>query len=660
MTQQSRSGGSPAERAEALLTRSRSRFLQALREAAEEVIHHPDWLDAFTGAAGECFDELSSQRPGRGPEDVRGLTASRMNLVHDNETDYSIALINLDQRLHDYCGRDLAALHMRMRMQLIGTPLVLQDESPLGTESVCRALRGLKEAERLSATEALGLLQQLEEPLRRHLSGFYRAFEHELANEGLGARVRGRPQHVEPDEEAPDSADSPAARVKLGVHPVDALRLSVLARHKGKPQPAGGLDRSLASALIDRIEAWLGERQQYGAGVPVSLGASELGALLSPTKAAAVEVIETICGYAAEAPRLPTPFRSLIARLRVPLLRLALRSETLLAAERHAALRMVDQIANLGRTVAPDCSPDLPVCRGLLTIVNTLAQAPRISDKDFEAALGAVEALVLSRQRSAVARAAAFKSEVERMERRDVALQHACRALYLVIGHAKPSPVRNFLENYWVHVIAKVAYRHGSDSAEWATRLHTANRLLATVDDSQGARSLKRRVAEIPYLIEELKEGLGWVGLTESRIWDALAPCMALHANLIAGKPAPEFVPRRSSCRPTLSSRAEKSGLRVLKHKQYVPGELPLPPAWAALEVGDTVSVALPDGSVMRGFVAQFAPLRQVILIADGDDNVQLAITARALSQQVELPETQLFRPVSIVDEAASSKLVHT
>ena len=53
MTQQSRSGGSPAERAEALLTRSRSRFLQALREAAEEVIHHPDWLDAFTGAAGE-------------------------------------------------------------------------------------------------------------------------------------------------------------------------------------------------------------------------------------------------------------------------------------------------------------------------------------------------------------------------------------------------------------------------------------------------------------------------------------------------------------------------------------------------------------------------------------------------------------------------------
>jgi hypothetical protein len=70
-------------------------------------------------------------------------------------------------------------------------------------------------------------------------------------------------------------------------------------------------------------------------------------------------------------------------------------------------------------------------------------------------------------------------SEVERLERREVALQQACRALYCWSG-TPASVVRNFLENYWVHVLAKVAYRHGSDSPEWATRLHTANRLLAS------------------------------------------------------------------------------------------------------------------------------------------------------------------------------------
>jgi hypothetical protein len=71
---------------------------------------------------------------------------------------------------------------------------------------------------------------------------------------------------------------------------------------------------------------------------------------------------------------------------------------------------------------------------------------------------------------------------------------------------------------------------------------------------------------------------------------------MALHANLIAGKPAPSSCRAAPPAGPPEQPR-RKSGLRVLKHKQYVPGELPLPPAWAALEVGDTVSVACPTAA---------------------------------------------------------------
>ncbi len=133
---------------------------------------------------------------------------------------------------------------------------------------------------------------------------------------------------------------------------------------------------------------------------------------------------------------------------------------------------------------------------------------------------------------------------------------------------------------------------------------------------------------------------------------------MALHANLIAGKPAPEFVPRRSSCRPTLGRRAEKNGLRVLKHKQYVAGELSLPPEWAGARVGDSVAVGLPNDKVMRGYVAHVAPAGQVVLISDADHDAVMAITARALAQQAESPETQLYRDVSLVDQAATDKLL--
>jgi len=62
---------------------------------------------------------------------------------------------------------------------------------------------------------------------------------------------------------------------------------------------------------------------------------------------------------------------------------------------------------------------------------------------------------------------------------------------------------------------------------------------------------------------------------------------------------------------------------------------------------------------VMRGFVAHLSPGGQVMLISDGDYDRVLAITARALAQQVALPETRIFRDESIVDEAAIDKLIN-
>ena len=145
MSKSSRSRATPAG---SLLTRSREGFLRALREGASEVIHHPDWLDALTQAAGACFDELVGGRKGAGSKGP-GQSSPPINLVRDDESDYSIALINLDRRLQDFCGRDLSVLHLRMRHQLADEGVELREESPLGTASVCRALRALKEAERL-------------------------------------------------------------------------------------------------------------------------------------------------------------------------------------------------------------------------------------------------------------------------------------------------------------------------------------------------------------------------------------------------------------------------------------------------------------------------------------------------------------------------------
>lgn len=664
--------------AEALLAHCRARFLTAIDNAAREIIRHPGWLEILRESAGECFDELSGDRERPGFEQAHGLTASRISLVHEEDLDYSIELINLDQRLRDHCERELAALHMRLKNLLSGTDAVLQEESPVGSESVCRALRALKESERLSAAEALQLLFQLEEPLKRSLCGFYRDLEQELAHAGIESRYRVRqPLNLNKPAEstfqrAPVGA---AARKSTSViqpltravenevlpHPVDALRLAVLARRESSAGLLGGggnLDPSLAAALVERVEAWLSERHLSGEGAPVSLGGSEFGALLAPEKAAAVEVMEAIIAHGTADVGLPAAIKQILQQLRLPLLRLALRSTTLLGAERHPALKLVDLIASTGYTLAPDCAGDLPVCRGLSLVVRSLVQAPRLADKDFEAALASAEALLAARRRAAIVRAESYAEDAHRLERREVVLHLASRAIYLLVGHEAGAAARDFVEGFWVHVLAKVAYAYGTESPVWAARVKTANRVLVAAMPNPDEAARRALNAHLPALLKELEEGLAWIRLSEQQIRDGLAPCRELFGALLAGQPIPAPTRRRRPTLPSLGSVAEKPGLRVLKHKQYLAGELPLPPEWTGLEVGDSVAIGLPDGSVMRGFVALLCEARQVLLIADGDSETVLAVTARALAQQLSSPESRRFQPRSLVDEASIAKLL--
>lgn len=629
----------------------REGFLQTLREAADEVIHHPDWLEVLDTVAGESFDELAGRRARRGFEQARGLTASRISLVHDQDMDYAVELTNLEQRLRSYCGRELAALHLRLKEVYNAAGLVLGDELPVGPEAVCRALRALQDRERLSPAEALQLIEQLEPSLCKHLCSFYRTQEHHLA--GLTIPV---------DAPRPASAaawtDNPAAHSSLPMDPLASLRLSVLARREARAGRPGGMDAGLASVLIERVEAWLGERQQYGDGVPTSLGSSELGALLAPTQAVAVEIIETVCNHAAGALDLPAPIRTVIGQFRVPLLRLALRSETLLAEPRHPALCLLDLIADLGRSMGPDSPPELPVCQALLSLAQSLGKAPRITDKDLLGALGSVQSLLESRQRTALARATACIDAAHRLERREVALLQASQTIQDMTAGPTAPVARDFVEGYWVHVLAKVAYRHGLGGPKWVARVAPARRLLDCARPSPEAAIRQQLMAQMPALLAGLEEGLHYIGLGESHVREGLAPCKALLAALISGQ-SPAAPARRPATGPSLAPQADVPGLSVLRHKQYFTGELTLPSDWADVDIGARVAVGLPDGKVMRGFVALIGPAQQLVLIADGDSQAMLAVTARALAQQAALPASRVFRATSLVDAAATDKLIN-
>ena len=252
------------------------------------------------------------------------ITASRISLVHTEDLDFSIELINLEQRLHDHFGRPLTSLTLRMRDTLHGTVARIDGDSPVGSECICRAFQAFTVTERINAVEALTLIQQLEEPLKRHLEAFYLDMEQEIATAIQHAREAAKPvkapvmappppppllPEIPPLPEPPVPAatapkPSATAEINTDFDPVGALRMLILARRSQNHGGAGGLDPSLAAALAERIEAWLDERLQSGAGLGDALGTTELGRLLPPDRAAAVEVVEVVFSHAANSAEL--------------------------------------------------------------------------------------------------------------------------------------------------------------------------------------------------------------------------------------------------------------------------------------------------------------------------------------------------------------------
>ena len=69
-------------------------------------------------AAGQRFDELVGIRDRRGFEMARGLTASRISLIHEEDLDFSIELTELARHLHDGLDDELVRLGQRMRVLL--------------------------------------------------------------------------------------------------------------------------------------------------------------------------------------------------------------------------------------------------------------------------------------------------------------------------------------------------------------------------------------------------------------------------------------------------------------------------------------------------------------------------------------------------------------
>lgn len=650
--------GSPLQ--SRLLAECRAALLDALLTALRDLgYQNVEGLDAAARAAGESFDELAGLRDRRGFEAARGLTASRISLVHEEDLEFTIRLTDFARRLRDRCEGPLGKLHLRFMTLLLQTDAAAE-QMPAGPETVCCGLRGLSDGLQMTPAERLAMLERIEAPLAHRFGMLYTRLNQLLDEQGIAPYAMMRAETPPARQPAPERAAAGNTGSAATPQPVGALgelQRALLARMPAAPSSPMALDPGLSAALLDRVLGWLGEQQNSGGGSTQRLGASELGGLLAPPTRAAVEAIERVFEYIMAHPRLPTVGKAALARLRVPLLKLALLEPALMSNPDHPARQLINAMGACCLGLPVDLPPDHPVSRALGESSN---RVQRLFDRDpapLAAEVPRLDGLRAVRLTAVRERAAQFVAAAGRIERDEMATRFACRAVRALESESPPQPVCAFIEDHWLKVLVSTLLQHGDKSAEWRTQLMVADRLIWSAQPKSEPEDRARLLKLLPELLRRIHAGLAAVGVDEARRNALLSPCMAIHSAALHGRTAdvPPTPPLGSAL--AFEALPDVSGLRVLRMTGYMAREPALPDAAATLDVGDWLELGLPEGRQVRGQIGWVAPSRLVWLLVDPDRQGVLAVTQRALTQQWAARAAHILAEPPLFEQASQAAL---
>lgn len=239
----------------------------------------------------------------------------------------------------------------------------------------------------------------------------------------------------------------------------------------------------------------------------------------------AIELLEMLIGELADEHDQAHPVRELLARLEVPLLRVALRDRAFFSSPGHPARKMLNAISMSGRFWVDEHGEDSLLFTRLRAMVDRIV---RDYDDDLTVFDDLLEDLngflsTLSRK-SDVAEKRHIETARGR-ERLESARRSAKAAINnLLEGRETATIVRTLLEQTWADVLSLTILKHGDEPQRLDRVLSTANRLIQALDPRQPP--ISDRAREI--LTEDLVAGLTQVGyhdedarLVADRLFDA-------------------------------------------------------------------------------------------------------------------------------------------
>ena len=396
--------------------------------------------------------------------------------------------------------------------------------------------------------------------------------------------------------------------------------------------------------------------------------ASDTGQNLGYLDAVTVDIVATLFDFIFDDPAIGDPIKAVVARLQIPVLKVAMLDKGFFSSKAHPARRLLDCISRAAVRCGPQVDHQDPLYATIAEIVDRLQTEFTQDTRLFDVLNLELENFLEQQERQADARAAQAAPLVEAQERKELAAMAAEQSLAGWLAMSLPAVVTDLLNVEWRALLVR-SYL-ANDRESWSEAINTVSELVASVQPHAEIGGRKLLAAHLPALVNKIHDYLNRLSVPEDRRLALIDALFSLHAAVLRGT-----TPVLTTVWPATPA-SEQPAVAEITSEHFETGDTQLDsmslgdgtgPAFiesddearesvGALQRGDWVEF-VDSGAAIRYRLSWISPQRGILLFTNPHSPRALSIAPAALVLRVERGEARVVSVEPIFDRAVSRAL---
>lgn len=250
-----------------------------------------------------------------------------------------------------------------------------------------------------------------------------------------------------------------------------------------------------------------------------------------------IDLVGMLFEYILEDRNLPAQMQALLGRLQIPYLKVAIMDKHLFAQKTHPARKLLDLLADAGKSWTEDADRDHRLYDRIHASVDTVL---RDFDEDvdvFEREHASFSKFIEDHRRRAELTEQRAAEAARGRERLQEARRIAAREILARIENRNlPPVVHTVLARPWANYLVLTLLRQGENSDEWRSALRFADEFVWSAQPKMSSNDINRLRTLLPQLEKALRHGLATVAYHDSDVKKLMGELSTFYRRVLDGE----------------------------------------------------------------------------------------------------------------------------